>query len=81
MGTKLLSRYVYFPKGTRLREVVDESEACWGPQENPSDFWISFNHNASSCGHPWVVFRHPTSDGLVKYMMPEFFSDSAVYCK
>ena len=30
MTTKLLPRYVHFPKGTRLREVVDRFEACWG---------------------------------------------------
>ena len=30
MVTKLLSRYVHFPEGTRLHEVVDEFEARWG---------------------------------------------------
>ena len=30
MTTKLLPRYVHFPEGTRLREVVDGFEACWG---------------------------------------------------
>ena len=30
MATKLLSRYVHFPEGTRLREVVEGFEICWG---------------------------------------------------
>ena len=30
MTTKLLVRYVHFPKGTRLREIVDGFEVCWG---------------------------------------------------
>ena len=30
MATKLLSRYVHFPEGTRLRKVVGGFEACWG---------------------------------------------------
>ena len=30
MATKLLSRYVRFPEGTRLREVVEGFEVCWG---------------------------------------------------
>ena len=29
MATKLLCRYMHFPEGTRLREVVDGFEACW----------------------------------------------------
>ena len=29
MTTKLLSRYVHFPKGTRLCEIVDRFEVCW----------------------------------------------------
>ena len=28
--TKILPLYVHFPEGTRLREVVDKFEACWG---------------------------------------------------
>ena len=30
MTTKLLARYVHLPKGTRLREIVDGFEVCWG---------------------------------------------------
>ena len=30
MATKLLSHYVHFPEGTRLREVVESFEVCWG---------------------------------------------------
>ena len=30
LSTKLLSRYVHFPEGTRLHEVVDGFEVCWG---------------------------------------------------
>ena len=30
MATKLLFRYVCFPEGTRLREVVEGFEVCWG---------------------------------------------------
>ena len=30
MTTKLLAQYVHFPEGTRLREIVDGFEVCWG---------------------------------------------------
>ena len=30
MTTKLLARYVHLPEGTRLREIVDGFEVCWG---------------------------------------------------
>ena len=30
MATKLWSRYVRFPEGTRLREIVEGFEVCWG---------------------------------------------------
>ena len=89
MTTKLLARYVHFPEGTRLPEIVDGFEVCWGfpqvagaidgthvPVIKPQDNPSDYYNRKgfySIIMQAVVDYRGLFLVGLVKYMMQECF--------